>query len=154
MSRPEEEIQNTYCTVDDINTIVPNIQEYFKTHFRGSPVEAQNYMTKCRKAAFDFINNNLEASELDTYALSNEKKWAEANYATFLILRGLVRGERAEQNSWIKMFQDEADKLLNQIIQKATSRKGLSSRTERFRRARWYFKDYGSDFNWPYGDKK
>lgn len=154
MSRPEEEIQNTYCNEDDIKTLVPNIQEYFKTHFRGNPVEAENYLTKCRKAAFDFINNNLEASELDTFALSNEKRWAEANYAVFLILRGLIRGERAEQNSWIKLFETESTKLLNQIIQKATSRKGLSSRTERFRRQRWFFKDYGSDFTWPSGNKK
>jgi len=152
--RPEIRTEDTYCTLDDILTLVPNISAYLKPHFVDRVAELNNYVSQCRKMAYEWINNNLEEFELDTYALSNEKRLVEANYATYLILRGVVRGERAEQNSWVKSFRDDAKDLLENIILKATSRKGLSSRTSRFRKARWYFKDYGSDSYTPSMFKK
>jgi len=122
-NRPEERTEDTYCTLDDILTVVPNLSAYLKPHFADRLVELNNYISQCRKMSYEWINNNLEEAELETYAASNEKRLIEANYATYLILRGVIRGERAEQNSWVKSFREDAKELLEHIINKATSRK-------------------------------
>src|SRR5262245_20243403 len=120
MAGAEETVVNTYCDKDDIMTLVPDLGHYFKTHFQGSVQEAENYIARCRRIAFDFINNQLESMELETHALTNEKRWIEANYAVYMILRGTLRGERAEQNTWLKSFKEESESLMADLIRKAT----------------------------------
>lgn len=144
MARETTKKSATYANIDDVRTICPNIGDYLKP-FIPDPDELKAQIRRCLKLANVWIHNQLKESEANTYARSNEKNLVEANYAVFLILRGTLRGERAKRNEWFFSYKEEAEKLLYNIIEKATARSGLATQAKRFTKKRFFFPDFGSD---------
>ena len=155
MARTPTKEHSPYATIDDVRTIIPSISDYLKPHFRDED-EARAYIKRCLRLSNIWINNQLKESEMNTFARSNEKNLVEANYAIFLMLRGTLRGQRAEQNEWLFSFKDDAESLLKNIMDKAATRPGLSSKTKRFTKKRFFFPDYGEDlgFTSPHSHRK
>lgn len=151
MPRPKRNDSGTFSTFDDLRTLVPNLGDYIIKSITD-PTEQKNYIQRCLKLANDWINNELEAAELHTYAKTNNKKLAEANYAVYLILRGTVRGERAEQNTWLQGFKDDAEKELEKIKKRSAATPGHSSRTEKFSKSRVLLKSHVGHKNRGHGD--
>lgn len=149
MANPNKTEHTTYASLDDILTICPDIDNFVKPYI-DDETEAKAYIARCLKLATVWINNQLEQSERNTFASSNEKELIEANYATFLILRGVLRGKQSENNQWLFSYRDEAEKLMQHLIDKATERPGQSTRTKRFRKNRILFPDFGND-EFPFG---
>jgi len=132
----------TYATNDDIRDIVPKIEDYVRAFFGDDPNQIKTYITRCRKKAKGWVDNQLERAKLATFAKDNDKILLEATYGAYLILRGVIRGERGEQNQWVKDYKDDAKEIIAELKKSRTGRQGLSSTTSRFTRKRWLHQDY------------
>lgn len=139
--------QTTYCTIDDIRDLVPKIEQYVKAYFGADPEQISKYIDRCRTKARTWVDNQLERAKLQTFAKDNDKKLIEANYAAYIILKGTVRGEAGEQNTWISSFKEDAKELLADIKTYDTAKRDLSSNTTRFTKKRWLHQDYQSPNN-------
>lgn len=135
----DKEEASTYSVLDDVRTLVPHIDDFLGDHFQDQTTR-ENYITRCLELAKEWIDNELEAEELNTFAKSNFKRLAEANYASYLILRGVIRGERAENNAFVKSYKEDAEAEIKKIRAKSAVVPGHSSRTESFSRNRLLLK--------------
>ncbi|MDX1471466.1 MAG: hypothetical protein R3213_08210 [Flavobacteriaceae bacterium] len=137
--RPSKVEHSTYASIDDIRLLIPTIDKELMKVIPNTR-DQENYVTKCLKRANEWLNNQLEAGELNTFAKSNDKQLAEANYATYLIIRGLRQGERGENNQWVESYRKDAEKLIEDLQKKKAAAQGHQSITETFTKRRPYLK--------------
>lgn len=128
----------TYSKNRDLRSFYPNLHDYMDPRWSAQDIE--NYLNICRHNAYVWVNNQIEAFELQTYALDNDKKLTEANYALYLVLRGAAK--RA-QSDLVNSFKMEAEQTLASVLDRRTNRKNLSSQVSRMTRSRTKLKDYG-----------
>lgn len=135
--RPAQYI--TYCKNSDIRSRLPSVLDYLDP--KWSEQEKENFLNKMRDQSFKWLNNQLEAFELETFALDNDKNAIEADYAIYLILRGSYK--KAEANL-ISSFKNEAESGIKKIEKFKSSRKKLNSQVSRFSKNRRNMKDFGN----------
>ncbi len=141
MPRKTQNIQS-YCTIDDIRDVLPKVEQYVRAYFGADTVQIEKFINRCRKKARIWLDNQLERAKLQTFAKDNDKSVIEANYAVYLILKGTVRGEAGEQNTWITSFKDDAKEMIEDIKTYDTPKKDLSSTSTRFTKKRFMHQDY------------
>lgn len=135
---PKKPSYVTYCKNRDIRIRLPKIKDYLDPHW--SDQDSETYLNECRHQAHIWLNNQLEAFELETYALDNDKRGIEADYAIFLVLRGAAK--RAPEDILVR-FKTDAEEAVKVIHARKTSRKNLNSQVSRMTRNRTKLKDFG-----------
>lgn len=129
----------TYSRNSDLRLRFPDIKNYLDSHWSDQQVES--YLNEIRHQAHLWINNQLEAFELQTFALDNDKRGIEADYALYLLLRG---SSKRVDSDLMDRFLGDAKDSLEEIRKKKTSRKNLNTQVSRFTRNRTKLKDYGN----------
>lgn len=129
----------TYSKNSDLRLRFPDIKNYLDPNWSDQNVE--HYLNEVRNQAHLWINNQLEAFELQTYALDNDKRIIEADYAIYLVLRG---SSKRVDSDLMDRFLSDSKSGLSEIQKKKTSRKNLNSQVSRLTRNRTKMKDYGN----------
>lgn len=135
--RPQQHI--TYCKNSDIRFRCPTINDYLEP--KWSDQEKENYLNKMRDEAFKWLNNQLEAFELETFALDNDKRIIEADYCIYLIIRGSTK---KIESGLLNRYLNDVKQSIENINKFKTSRKKLNSQVARFTKRRKNMKDYGN----------
>ena len=129
----------TYCKNSDIRSRCPTINDYMEP--KWSDQEKENFLNKMRDESFKWLNNQLEAFELETFALDNDKRIIEADYAIYLIIRGSTK---KVDSGLIKTIKNDVDEAIEKINKFKTSRKKLNTQVSRFSKNRKNMKDFGN----------
>lgn len=135
--KPQQYI--TYSKNSDIRSRCPTINDYLEP--KWSEQEKENYLNKMRDESFKWLNNQLESFELETFALDNDKRVIEADYAIYLIIRGATK---KVDSGLLKQYKDDANAGVTAINKFKTSRKKLNTQVARFSKNRKNMKDYGN----------
>lgn len=129
----------TYCKNSDLRLRFPDIKNYLDSNWSDQNVE--HYLNEMRNQSHLWINNQLEAFELQTFALDNDKRIIEADYSIYLVLRG---SSKRVSPDLLERFLSDSRNGLAEIEKKKSSRKNLNSQTSRFSRQRTKMKDFGN----------
>lgn len=129
----------TYCKNSDLRLRFPDIKNYIDPNW--SEQQTEHYYNEMRNQAHLWINNQLEAFELQTFALDNDKRIIEADYTIYLVIRG---SSKRLDSALMERFLSDAKSALSEIRAMKSSRKNLNSQASRFTRNRTKMKDYGN----------